>query len=125
MAATNVLCFFFQFFHLIMKSDPINYRHNTCSNYYFWAPRSRRYTITTVDKQDERVEFRIWDKECYLPVKVVTVYAFGRVDVRPAPDGKPDAIEFCPGGRPTGLSSESSEAIAALLGRVAADIKAD
>ena len=42
-----------------------------------------------------------------------------------APDGKPDAIEFCPGGRPTGLSSESSEAIAALLGRVAADIKAD
>lgn len=91
----------------------------------FWSMRSRRYTVTTVDKQDERAEFRIWDKECYLPVKIVSVYAFGRVDVRPAPDGKPDAVEFCPGRQPTGLSSESSEAIAALLGRVSVDIKAD
>lgn len=91
----------------------------------FWATRSRRYTVTTADKQDERAEFRIWDKECYLSVKVVTVYAFGRVDVRPAPDGKPDAIEFCPGGRPTGLSGESSEAIAALLGRVSTIFKTD
>lgn len=91
----------------------------------FWATRSRRYTVTTMDRQDERTEFRVWDKECYLPVKVVTVYAFGRVDVRPAPDGEPDAIEFCPGGRPTGLSSESSEAIAALLGRVSTIFKTD
>lgn len=91
----------------------------------FWSMRSRRYTVTTVDKQDERAEFRIWDKECYLPVKVVSVYAFGRVDVRPAPDGEPDAVEFCPGGRPSGLSSESEDAIKALLGRVVADIKAD
>ena len=91
----------------------------------FWSTRSRKYTVTTVDKQDERTEFRIWDKEYYLPVKIVSVYAFGRVDVRPAPDGKPDVVEFCPGERPTGLASESSEAIAALLGRVAANIKTD
>ena len=91
----------------------------------FWTLHNPGYTVTTSDKQDERAEFRIWDKECYLPVKVVTVYAFGRVDVRPAPDGKPDAVEFCPGRQPTGLSSESSEAIAALLGRVSVDIKAD
>lgn len=91
----------------------------------FWSTRSRRYTVTTTDKQDERAEYRIWDKECYLPVRVVTVHAFGRVDVRPAPDGEPDAVEFCPGGRPTGLSSESEDAIKALFGRVAADIKAD
>lgn len=30
----------------------------------------------------------------------------------------PDTLEFCPGGRPTGLSSESEDAIKALLGRV-------
>ena len=84
----------------------------------FWSTRSRKYTVTTVDKQDERTEFRIWDKEYYLPVKVVTVYAFGRVDVRPAPDGEPDTLEFCPGGRPTGLSSQSEDAIKALLNRV-------
>lgn len=91
----------------------------------FWATRSLQYTVTTTDKQDERTEFRIWDREYYLPIKIVTVYAFGRVDVRPAPDGNPDAVEFCPGERPTGLSSESSEAIAALLSRVSVDIKFD
>ena len=91
----------------------------------FWATRSRRYTITTADKQDERIEFRIWDRECYLPVKVVSVYAFGRIDARPGPDDKPDAIEFCPGSRPTGLSSESSEAIAALLGHVSTIFETD
>lgn len=84
----------------------------------FWSTRSRRYTVTTVDKQDERAEFRIRDRECYLPIKIVSVYAFGRVDVRPAPDGKPDAVEFCPGRRPTGLSSESEDAIKALLSRI-------
>lgn len=89
----------------------------------FWATRSRRYTVTTTDKQDERTEFRIWDKEYYLPVKVVTVYAFGRVDVRPAPDGEPDAVEFYPGGQPTGLSSESEDAIKALLNRVRESLK--
>ena len=91
----------------------------------FWSTRSRKYTVTTVDRQDERAEFRIWDREFYLPVKVVTVYAFGRVDVRPAPDGEPDAIEFCPGEGPTGLASESEDDIKALLGRVAADIRTD
>ena len=91
----------------------------------FWAARNRRYTVTTTDRQDERTEYRIWDKESYLPVKIVTIYAFGRVDVRPAPDGEPDAIEFCPGSRPTGLSSESSEAIAALLGRVTESLEAN
>lgn len=90
----------------------------------FWATRCPRYTVTTMDKQDERTELRIWDRESYLPVKVVTVHAFGRVDVRPAPDGEPDAIEFSPGGRPTGLSSESGEAIAALLDRIEADLAA-
>lgn len=85
---------------------------------HFWALHSPGYTITTTDKQDERTEYRIWDRECYLPVKVVTVYAFGRVDVRPAPDGKPDAVEFCPGSRPTGLSAQSVDDIKALLGRV-------
>ena len=91
----------------------------------FWATRNRRYTVTTTDRQDERTEYRIWDKESYLPVKVVTVYAFGRIDVRAAPDGEPDAVEFCPGSWPTGLSSESSEAIADLLGRVSVDIRVD
>lgn len=89
----------------------------------FWATRNRRYTVTTTDRQDERTELRIWDKEYYLPVKIVTVYAFGRVDVRPAPNGEPDAVEFCPGGRPTGLSEESEDAIKALLSRVTEGLK--
>lgn len=84
----------------------------------FWTLHNPRYTITTTDKRDESTEFRIWDRESYLPVKIVTVYAFGRIDVRPGPDDKPDAVEFCPGGRPTGLSSESGDDIKALLGRV-------
>lgn len=91
----------------------------------FWATRSPRYTVTTVDRQDERTEYRVWDRESYLPVKIVTVYAFGRVDVRPGPDDKPDAIEFCPGGRPTGLSSESADAIKALLSRVEKSLETD
>lgn len=85
----------------------------------FWATRSRRYTVTTTDRQDERTEIRIWDKEFYLPIKIVTVYAFGRVDVRPAPD----AVEFCPGRRPTGLSGPSEDAIKALLSRVMESLK--
>lgn len=85
---------------------------------HFWTSLNRGYTVTTMDKQDERTEFRIWDKECYLPVKIITVHAFGRIDVRPAPDGKLDAIEFCPGERPTGLSMESEDAIKALLSRI-------
>lgn len=88
----------------------------------FWAMQSSAYTVTTVDRQDERTEFRIWDREHYLPVKVVSVYSFGRIDVRPAPDGKPDAVEFCPGGRPTGLSEESEDAIKGLLIRVKAGL---
>ena len=90
-----------------------------------WDPRSLRYTVTSTEKRDESAEFRIWDRESYLPVKIVTVYAFGRIDVRPGPDDKPDAIEFCPGGQPTGLSEESEDAIKALLGRVKASLKAD
>lgn len=84
----------------------------------FWSTCDRRYSVTTVDRQDERMEFRIWDREAYLPVKIVSVYAFGRVDVRPGPDDKPDAVEFCPGGRPTGLPSQSEDAIKALLNRI-------
>ena len=91
----------------------------------FWTARNRRYTVTTTDRQDERTEFRIWDKEFYLPVKIITVHAFGRVDVRPAPDGNPDAVEFCPGERPTGLSSESEDAIKALLNRVRESLEAN
>lgn len=90
-----------------------------------WDPRSLRITITSTEKRNDSTEYRIWDRECYLPVKIITVHAFGRIDVRPVSHGEPDTAEFCPGGRPTGLSSESSEAIAALLGHVAADIKAD
>lgn len=90
----------------------------------FWTTRSSRYTITTTDKQDERTEFRIWDRESYLPVETVTIYAFGRIDARPKADGKSDAFEFCPGGRPTGLSMESEDAIKAFLGRVEASLKA-
>lgn len=92
---------------------------------HFWALHSPRYTITTTDRQDERTELRIWDRESCLPVKIVTVYAFGRIDVRPGPDDKPDAIEFCPGGRPTGLSEESADAIKALLGRVEKSLETD
>jgi hypothetical protein len=84
----------------------------------FRAVQSKRYTVTTVDKQDERTEFRIWDKECYLPVKIITVHAFGRIDVRPVIHEEPDTLEFCPGGRPTGLSSKSEDDIKALLNRV-------
>lgn len=84
----------------------------------FWATCDRRYTITTTDRQDERTELRIWGRESCLPVKIVTVYVFGRVDVRPTPDGKSDTVEFCPGGRPTGLSLESEDAIKVLLGRI-------
>lgn len=91
----------------------------------FRATRGSRHTVTTMAKQDERTEFRIWDRESYLPAKIVTVHAFGRVDVRPAPDGNPDAIEFCPGERPTGLSMESEDAIKALLGRVEAGLEAN
>lgn len=32
--------------------------------------------------------------------------------------GEPDTLEFCPGGRPTGLSTESEDAIKALLSRI-------
>lgn len=92
---------------------------------HFWALHSPWYTVTTTDKQDERTELRIWDRESYLPVKLVTVYAFGRVDVRPTPDNKPDAVEFCPGGQPTGLSVESGDAIKALLGRVEKSLETD
>lgn len=92
---------------------------------HFWALHSPRYTITMTDRQDERTELRIWDRESYLPVKIVTVYAFGRIDVRPGSDDKPDAIEFCPGGRPTGLSEESADAIKALLGRVEKGLETD
>ena len=92
---------------------------------HFWALHSPRYTITTTSREDERTELRIWDRESYLPVKIVTVYAFGRIDVRPGPDDKPDAIEFCPGGRPTGLSEESADAIKALLSRVEKSLETD
>lgn len=92
---------------------------------HFRALHNPRYTITTTDRQDERTEIRIWDKESYQPVKIVTVYAFGRIDVRPGPDDKPDVIEFCPGGRPTGLSEESADDIKALLGRVTGSLEAD
>ena len=92
---------------------------------HFWALHSPRYTITTTSREDERTELRIWDRESYLPVKIVTVYAFGRIDVRPGPDDKPDAIEFCPGGRPTGLSEESADAIKVLLSRVEKSLETD
>lgn len=88
-----------------------------------WDPRSWRITITSTEKRDESMEFRIWDKESYLPVKIITVYAFGRIDMRPVIHGEPDTLEFCPGGRPTGLSSESEDAIKALLNRVEASLE--
>nr|DAV42168.1 MAG TPA: hypothetical protein [Caudoviricetes sp.] len=37
----------------------------------------------------------------------------------------PDGLEFCPGGRPTGLSSESEDAIKALLNRVRESLEAN
>ena len=92
----------------------------------FWATRNRRYTVTTTtDRQDERTEYRIWDRECYLPIRIVSVHAFGRIDVRPVSHGEPDTAEFCPGGRPTGLSSESEDAIKALLNRVRESLEAN
>lgn len=86
----------------------------------------RRYSVSHMESREfdgDRIQYFIWDRECYLPVKVVTVYASGRVDVRPAPDGEPDAVEFCPGDQPTGLSKQSGEAIKALLDRVAVAMK--
>jgi len=90
-----------------------------------WDPRSLRYTVTSTEKRYESTEFRIWDRESYTPVKIITVHAFGRIDVRPVSHEEPDTVEFCPGRRPTGLSSESEDAIKALLGRVKASLKAD
>nr|DAV97416.1 MAG TPA: hypothetical protein [Caudoviricetes sp.] len=90
-----------------------------------WDPRSWRITITSTEKRDESMEFRIWDRECYLPVKIITVHAFGRIDMRPVLHGEPDTLEFCPGGRPTGLSSESEDAIKALLSRVEKSLETD
>lgn len=84
----------------------------------FRAVQSKRYTITSTEKRDDSTEFRIWDRECRLPVKIITVHAFGRINVRPVSHGESDTLEFCPGGRPTGLSSESEDAIKALLGRI-------
>lgn len=83
-----------------------------------WDPRSLRITITSTEKRDDSTEFKIWDRECYMPVKIITVHAFGRINVRPVSHGEPDTVEFCPGGRPTGLSSESEDTIKALLGRI-------
>lgn len=76
-------------------------------------------------RSEECTEYRIWDKEYCHPIKIVTVYAFGRIDMRPVIHEEPDALEFCPGGRPTGLSSESEDAIKALLGRVESSLKAE
>ena len=90
-----------------------------------WDPRSWRITITSTEKRDDSTEFRIWDKEYCHPIKIVTVYTFGRIDTRPVIYEEPDILEFCPGGRPTGLSSESEDAIRALLGRVEKSLKAE
>lgn len=85
----------------------------------FLAVRSRRCVVTSMEKRSEEcTEYRIWDKEYCHPIKIVTVYAFGRIDMRPVIHGEPDTLEFCPGGRPTGLSSQSEDAIRALLNRV-------
>ena len=84
----------------------------------FRAVQSKRYTITSTEKRDDSTEYRIWDRESYLPVRIVTVHAFGRINVRPVSHGEPDTVEFCPGGRPTGLSSQSEDDIKALLGRI-------
>ena len=45
--------------------------------------------------------------------------------MRPVIHEEPDTLEFCPGGRPTGLSSESEDSIKALLNRVEASLKAE
>lgn len=90
-----------------------------------WDPRSWRITITSTEKRDDSTEFRIWDRECYLPVKIITIHAFGRINVRPVSHGEPDTAEFCPGERPTGLSSESEDVIKALLNRVRESLEAN
>ena len=78
-----------------------------------------RVVVTSMEKRSEEcTEYRIWDKEYCHPIKIVTVYAFGRIDMRPVLYEEPDTLEFCPGGRPAGLSSESEDAIKALLSRI-------
>ena len=90
----------------------------------FLAVRSRRCVVTSMEKRSEEcTEYRIWDKKYCHPIKIVTVYAFGRIDMRPVIHEEPDTLEFCPGGRPTGLSSESEDAIKALLNRVEASLE--
>lgn len=85
----------------------------------FLAVRSQRCVVTSMEKRSEEcTEYRIWDKEYCHPIKIVTVYTFGRIDMRPVIYEEPDTLEFCPGGRPTGLSSESEDAIKALLSRI-------
>ncbi len=69
-------------------------------------------------RSEECTEYRIWDREYCHPIKIVTVYAFGRIDMRSVLHGEPGTLEFCPGERPTGLSMESEDAIKALLGRI-------
>lgn len=89
------------------------------------AALSARYSISHMERSGsdgDRIQYFIWDRECYPPVKAVTVHASGRVDVRPAPDGGPDVAEFCPGDQTTGLSRQSGDAIKALLDRVAAGL---
>jgi len=92
----------------------------------FLAVRSQRCVVTSMEKRSEEcTEYRIWDKEYCHPIKIVTVYAFGRIDMRPVIHEEPDTLEFCPGERPTGLSSESEDSIKALLNRVEASLKAE
>lgn len=92
----------------------------------FLAVRSQRCVVTSMEKRSEEcTEYRIWDKEYCHPIKIVTVYAFGRIDMRPVIYEEPDTLEFCPGGRPTGLSSESEDAIKALLSRVEKSLETD
>ena len=92
----------------------------------FLAVRSRRCVVTSMEKRSEEcTEYRIWDKEYCHPIKIVTVYAFGRIDMRPVIHEEPDALEFCPGGQPTGLSSQSEDAIKALLNRIEQSLETD
>lgn len=85
----------------------------------FLAVRSQRCVVTSMEKRSEEcTEYRIWDKEYCHPIKIVTVHAFGRIDMRPVIHEEPDAWEFCPGSRPTGLSLESEDNIKALLSRI-------
>ena len=92
----------------------------------FLAVRSRRCVVTSMEKRSEEcTEYMIWDKEYCHPIKIITVYAFGRIDMRSVIHEEPDTLEFCPGGRPTGLSSESEDAIKALLNRVEASLETD